>query len=311
MAGKVFISCGQKFENEKRIATEIRKILKEEFGLSSYLAFSIQSLDDIMIITKELRSSDYYLFIDFLRETKEAHDLPISLFTHQELALAYHLGFEKTILLRQEGTPAEGFVRYILSNPAPFKDEKDLLDKVRFFVRERGWIPDYSRNLVVTEVGFTDQVWSYSDHTGQSNDLIWQIKVENRRSDVAAVGTVCVLDRIVKSDKSIYESPDRAFLKWARTGSNYERTLIPKDYGIVDLFAIRENDRGLFLHSAKDQVPRDPVLNDDGEYVLFFKIFSQGFPLVEFSVKLKFQWTSSRLGKAGQRTSAKILTHEE
>lgn len=307
MSGKVFISCGQKFDDEKKIAKEVKRILKEEFGLNPYLAFSIQSLEDIMIITRELSSSDYYLFIDFLRETKQAQDLPISLFTHQELALAHHLCFEKTILLKQEGTPAEGFVRYILGNPEPFKDERDLLEKIRFFVRDRGWAHDYSRNLIVTEVGFTDQVWLYSDHTGASSDLIWQIKVENGRSDVAAVGTVCILDRVARSDKTSYESPDRAFLKWARTGSNYERTIIPKDYGIIDLFAIREDTRGLFLHSAKDQVPREPVLTDDGEYVLLYKLYSQGFPAVEFSVELKFEWTSSRFGKAGQRTIARII----
>ena len=70
MAGKVFISCGQRPGRERDTAEKVARILEDEFDLSSYLAFKIQGLEDIMTITKELRSSDYYLFIDFQRKTK-------------------------------------------------------------------------------------------------------------------------------------------------------------------------------------------------------------------------------------------------
>ena len=66
MPGKVFISCGQRHRDERETADKIATLLLDEFGLQSYLAFNIQSLDDIMKITQELRSSDYYLFVDFL-----------------------------------------------------------------------------------------------------------------------------------------------------------------------------------------------------------------------------------------------------
>jgi len=73
------------------------KLLKDKFQLDSYIAFKVQSLNDIMTITKELRSSDYYLFIDFVRRPTKSQYLHISLFTHQELALAHHLGFKDMI----------------------------------------------------------------------------------------------------------------------------------------------------------------------------------------------------------------------
>src|SRR6266496_2872951 len=75
MAGKVFISCGQRPPEETKIAQEIKGILSTEFSLTPYLAFKIQSLSDIMTITNELRTSDYYLFIDFLRRHSRAEDL--------------------------------------------------------------------------------------------------------------------------------------------------------------------------------------------------------------------------------------------
>jgi len=316
MAGRVFISCGQRPPDEKRIAEEIAKILKDEFDLTPYLAFKIQSLNDIMTITKELRKSDYYLFVDFFRKsknplfnllkrTKNPQDLPCSLFTHQELALAHHLGFENIIALQQRGTPLEGFLRYVLSNPEPFDDEKDLLHKVRRLVKDRSWTKDYSRNLVIEEIGFTDVPWHYADHTGQSYDLVWQLNVENRRPDVAAVGTVCILNYIMSCGNRI-DSPDRAYLKWARQ-AGYDRTIIPKDFGVVDLFALRDNQPGIFLHSLRDAVPREPVLLNDGDYELFFMLFSQGFPLLEFSVDLKLRWTPAGLGKQAQRSTAKLV----
>jgi hypothetical protein len=89
VVGRVFISCGQRQQREKGIANQIKDLLRKKFQLDSYVAVSVQGFNDVMRITDELKRSDYYLFIDFVR--KDAGDLPVSLFTHQELALAHHL----------------------------------------------------------------------------------------------------------------------------------------------------------------------------------------------------------------------------
>ncbi len=96
-----------------------------------------------MTITEELRSSDYYLFVDFLRKGG-ADDLACSLFTHQELPLAHHLGFQDMIALQQDGAPLEGFLKYVLSNPQHFNTDDDLLEKIKNLVSARGWTRDYS-----------------------------------------------------------------------------------------------------------------------------------------------------------------------
>jgi len=103
LTGKVFVSRGQASADEKEAAEQIAQLLKTEFGLTPYLAITVQGLRDIMRIVDELRSSDYYLFVDFKRR---------SLFTHQELALAHHLGFTEVIALQHQDAPAsEGFLR--------------------------------------------------------------------------------------------------------------------------------------------------------------------------------------------------------
>ena len=119
------------------------------------------------------------------------------MFSHQELALAHHLGFRDGIIaLQQEGSEKlQGFSRYILSNPEPFNTTDELLEKVEKLVSNKAWSPNFSRNLVVEPTSLTrTEVIVYTDHTGQALQQVWQIKIENRRPDLAAVGVVCVLD---------------------------------------------------------------------------------------------------------------------
>ena len=66
---------------KRKIAAKIASILETDFGLQSYLAFRIQSFEDIMTITKELESSDYYLFIDFRRDRNTPQEFEYSLFS--------------------------------------------------------------------------------------------------------------------------------------------------------------------------------------------------------------------------------------
>jgi hypothetical protein len=162
MPGRVFVSRGQRGE-ERNAAERVAQLLRSRFGLEPYLAFKIQSLDDVMTITRELKSSDYFLFIDFKRDPSRPTDLPCSLFTHQELALAHHLGFHKIIALQEKGSPLEGFLRYVLSNPEPFSDAEDLLTKLETLVAEKDWHATYSRNLVPSNLTYTPSL-TYGDH---------------------------------------------------------------------------------------------------------------------------------------------------
>jgi hypothetical protein len=300
LAGRVFISCGQR-ESERSAAQQISELLRE-FRLDPYLAFRVQSLGDIMAITKELARSDYFLFIDFKRKPSSPQDWEISLFTHQELALAHQLGFEENIIaLQEEGAPLEGFLMYVLGNPEKFNDIAELLKKLRKLVTDKGWSPQFSRNLVAAGPLRHSSIVVYSDQSGVSQQVIWQVRIENRRPDVAAFNTVCILDSINGTP-----SADRAFLKWG--GQNgYERTILPKDFGLIDLFAIRINERGLFLHSALDFMPRLPIVIENGDHKLTFRLFAQGFTLLQFTVSLKLRWQQADAGQLWTNQSTATL----
>lgn len=289
MAGRVFISCGQRPPDEREVAERLKVLLEEEFHLEVYIAFRIQSLDDVMTITRELRSSDYFLFIDFLRRPDRPEDLPISLFTHQELALAHHLGFKHIIAFQQEEVPLEGFLRYVLSNPEHFSTADDLIAKTRTLLQDRGWHSGYSRNLTTEQLGFTPPV-QYGDHTGTWLETVWQIRIHNNRPDVAAVGAVCILDSIESPNGQNMPAPDRSYLKWAGQ-AGYDRTILPADFGDIDLFSIHFDGPGIFLHSLRD-TPREPVVRENGDYTFHFKLFSEGFPLLGFSANVRLQWTA-------------------
>jgi hypothetical protein len=304
MAGKVFISCGQRPPEETEAADRVSHLLRTEFQLEPYTAFRVQSLGDIMAITKELRAADYYLLIDFARRQDGPNDLPCSLFTHQELALAHQLGFrEQVIALRQEGAPLEGFLRYVQCNPEPFQSTDDLLEKVRRLVRSKGWNPSYSRNLVIGPVTQTDLL-VYGDHAGSSMQVAWQTRIENRRPDVAAVGAVCILDSMHYAGGQEVPCNDRAYLKWAGQ-AGYERTILPQDFGLIDLFAVRPDVPGLFLHSLRD-TPRSPVLTENGDYQLAFKVFARDFPILNFTVNVQLRWQQAAPSTWANQTSATL-----
>lgn len=299
MAGKVFVSCGQA-HSERTAAAAVGQVLRDEFALTPYIAVGVQSLGDIMAITSELRSSDYYLFIDFARP--DSH-VPVSLFTHQELALAHHLGFrEQVIALKQRGTPLEGFLKYVQANAEEFHTVDDLVAAVRRLVQANGWHPTYSRNLVATSI--QSVTCAYGDHTGSALENVWQVRIENRRPDVAAVSAVCILDSIRDSSGVEVACMDRASLKWAGQ-IGYERTILPCDFGLVDVLAIRAKRSGIFLHSSRD-TPRDPIVEPDGDYLLRFKVFAREFPLLEFEVLVHLRWQPPSPGTWGVASSAEL-----
>ena len=294
LTGKVFISCGMASSEEQNAALRVRDLLQNKFGFKRpYVAITVQSLDDIMTITKELRSSDYYLFIDFKRH---------STFTHQELALAHHLGFGSQILaLRQKGRGArrpQGFLRYVLSHPPSFDTVDDLLAQVENLVRAKGWNPDYSRNLVLNPSLTRSCPIRYGDHTGESFHESWRAHIHNNRPDVAAFGTICMLHSILDPAGNSYRCPDRAYLKWAGHGSTtgYERTVLPEDSEVVDVFAVRQDQPGLFLLSTLDSLPRKPIVTNNGDYELTYRVFSRDFPLLEFTLMVHLRWQPTAAG---------------
>ena len=291
---RVFISSGQRPEEERQIVDEIVGVLKNEFDLDSYRAFRIHGINDVTQILDELKKSDYYLFIDFYRETDKV--APYSLFTHQELVLARECGFEQILAYRNERFELNkrlpgGISDFIQTNPQKFKVKIDLIDQIRKDIKDRGWSKTYSRNLIVSGISIEGPIY-YGDHTGNSLERVCQAQIRNRRTDAAALQAVCILDEITNNLGEKLPLGDRTPLKWAGLSHAYENTILPSDHSTVDLFAIRADRAGIFLHSRRD-TPRSPVVENNGAYKFHYKIFSDGFPILRFVVDVNLRWSAA------------------
>lgn len=275
----VFLSCGQR-EGEREIAKQIQHLIESEFEMKCYNADSVQGFDAVMSILDHLSKADYYLFIDFKREGK----LPISVFTHQEFALARAWGISELIAFQEEGLESYGILGYVLAHPIQFT-RQNLLDLVRQEIRLH-WTKTFSRNLVCARLDPPKSLIDYGDHTGRSLEMVWSLCIQNRREDRTAFNTVAILHSVTNDSTKETTRPDSAYLKWAGQ-MGYQKTIFPDDEATFDAFAIRVREGGVFLHSAAD-VRRQAIITDFGRFSLEFRVFSEGFPPLVVRVKLTY-----------------------
>jgi hypothetical protein len=281
----VFLSCGQR-EGEKEIAKQIEQMIKADFGMGCYNADSVQGFDDVMSITEHLSKADYYLFVDFKRKRVKG-DLEISVFTHQEFAMARAWGIKEMIAFQEEGLKSYGMLSSLLVHPTKFTNRDQLVRLVREEIRRRGWNNNYSRNLVVFKIEPSGGLIEFTDHTGTSVERVWFLWVQNHRDDRSAFDTVAILHSVRnEATGQRTRCKDSSYLKWAGQ-KGFHKTIFPQDFATFSAFAVRVNQPGVFLHSAAD-VPRQPIISEIGSYKLEYRIFSESFPPVNATVALNY-----------------------
>lgn len=292
MTGRVFISCGQR-TGERKFAKQLSSWFKSK-GFLPYVAIETQSIQDVNSgIINELRNSDFYVFIDFKREEigKDRKNNSIhrgSLFTNQELAIVYYLNFEKIIFFQQAGVKLEGLLQYMLSNATKFDDGNDLLEKVKETVKKKNWKPSYTRHLIAKNLKWSKEIPNHIDHVGNSysNCKVLQIYIENKRDDIASFNTVARLDYYTKGNGRKRIDPDRTLLK-ATDQPGFNQVIWPKNYCVFDLLLIQKGTpKNIYLLSALDSNPRDPIIRKEGIYNLYYSVVAEGFPLLNFIVKI-------------------------
>jgi hypothetical protein len=279
----VFLSCGQR-AGERELAQQIQQMIETEFQMGVYNADSVQGFDDVMSITEHLSKADYYLFIDFKRKRVKG-DLEISVFTHQEFALARAWGITEMIALQEEGLKSHGMLATLLVHPTQFTRDR-LVNLVREKIRRKGWNNSYSRNLVVLKIEPSAALIEFTDHTGTSTGRVWFLSVGNQRGDRAAFDTVAILHSVTNDATEVETRPDSSYLKWAGQGG-FHKTIFPQDEAHFSAFTVRVGQPGIFLHSAAD-VRRQPIVSEVGRYKLKYSIFSESFPPVNAIVALDY-----------------------
>ena len=108
LRARVFISCGQsKSSDEVNIAHQISERLEAE-GFAPYVAVEEQTLVGLTEnIFGRLRNSEYFVFIDFIREHLTTKLHRGSLFSHQELAIAAFLNIDAVIAFQEKGVKTD------------------------------------------------------------------------------------------------------------------------------------------------------------------------------------------------------------
>jgi hypothetical protein len=293
---KIFISCGQREKRSRKdidevgFTNELKKVL-EARGFNVYVARVASVLEDIDgVITKELESSDYYIFIDFPREKVGRGKYRGSLFTHQELALAHYLGFkENVLLLKHPKVLLEGFLQYILgnptSNPEIFSSPEKMGEVVGGMVTEKNWSPSFSRHLVPTTITGPVDI-----HFGPPNAmrryLAWGIQIRNRTIRNAALEVIAMLRQVSPVNPPGDSScPDRSWLKWQGL-STYKMMVCPGDDATFDAFAFSFDQKGFVLFSKADVSSISSIISTPGEYLLDYRLESPNFPRRDFSVRV-------------------------
>lgn len=308
---KIFLSCGQRPE-EKEVASAIARLLQER-GFSPYVAIDVQTILDINGgIIRELKDSDCYLFVNFRRE-RIGTDYRGSLFSNQEMAIAYALGFDRFLVINQEGVRSEGMLAYIGINTETFAESADCAAAVERALDRAQWTPDYSRRLQAGELRWQPNI-SYGSLSGS----FLYLDIRNGRPDIAAMETTARLTEFGREGDNLQPCPIRSPLK-ATGRPGFAQTIFPGSHEAFDILCVGSDSSrapyglsasgnnmttlpsqvGVYLNSALDVTPKPALPIVDGNWRLRYEVYAIGFPLLSVLVRL-------RLG-SGRQPQAEIV----
>src|SRR5438067_7872739 len=162
MPARVFISCGQATNEERGAATEREQWFRSK-GYEPYVAIQVQTILDLNAgIVGALKTSDYYVFVNFPREKCSFGKDEFyrgSLYSHEELAIAYALGFDHILVINHGNIAHEGVEKFLVTNIPPFEKGTDVLPRVIEAVQRQGWSPLYSRHLFLASVRWAPEIF--------------------------------------------------------------------------------------------------------------------------------------------------------
>lgn len=290
MKARLFLSCGQNKDSaeEMKAVESIETRLREEFGFDVFVAIRKNFLEGNPAIFEYLKQSDYYIFINFERPVEET-GCYCSLYTHQELAMAFAYGFDRSnmLLFHKNGLRKSGILAQIIANKE-FNGYSDVPEVVLDEVRKQHWSSDYSRKLVVKSVSINPHVDDWRDKNGTlqiRHERMALVEITNRRNDYAAIN--CQMH--LRGKESQYLNYDRAPVK-ASGLKAYSHTIWPGETVQFDLFGYDVEQKKIFMHTECDvstpQGLRKPLLASPGDFILTYEVYAEHFPVSTFDVKV-------------------------
>lgn len=175
MAYRIFISCGQRTDEERRVGEELERLIREG-GHDPFFAGGAHSFDELAthIFTGLARCEAYLAVMHPRGEVRypgtERVEIRGSVWIHQELAiLAYRRFLQGRSLplrvLMHRTIGREGVMDNLIINPVVFEREEEIYESVREWMHEE-LIPDPIQ---------TSRERLFRQHTRNLEDAHWQL----------------------------------------------------------------------------------------------------------------------------------------
>jgi hypothetical protein len=280
---RVFVSCGQRDSEERRIAGEVRDAIRD-LGFAPYLAVVVHSSQSLTEgIYGHLRTAEYFLFIDFKRERLGWFDgFRGSLFSNQELGIASFIGLESLFFVERAIRPRDGILGAIQGNAIPFVDRRALPAEVTRSIQEARWEPTARRELRVEPLPAAP---SRANISAAPNPPVivwyWQFRLRNLHTRILA--TDCRIQSIGLRGPSAPGRSDSLEIKFA--GVTWPTVALPPDSTReFDALVVPDNDPSSavlgvlnpgYVDSAR--MIADHTVHGPGDYEADFLVLSREF----------------------------------
>lgn len=299
LKSRIFISSGQKIESdgptsERAIVYKVKEMLEVELGFEVYIATEQHTIEGFTEnILQNLEKSEYFLFIDFKRESIASEEIHRgSLFSHQELAVAVYL--KKHLLVFQElGVEMRnGILSFIQANPIQIADRNDLVEQIRSTIKKEGWQSGWRDELEMVRIPNEFDDAPYREATRIVRFL--HIAVKNRHDSKTAHDCSVYLQKIVNLETDETINPPMIELKWENMKTE-SVTILPNqerrfDAILVDHFSDPQIHFGFntFLIDYENMIMKYK-LQKRGKYELVFGVISREFLPVRKTFHLDYR----------------------
>jgi hypothetical protein len=291
---QIFLSSGQRPE-ERKIAEAIAAKLRSLFRV--FITSEVETCKELLeVIHPALLDSDYFVFVDFLREELKGPSPARSrgsLYSHQELALAFYLGIDLAAF-RETGVefPA-GMSSTILGNGKEFSAaDRSKLDEIVFEVVEKkvreGLWSTKTRNQL--ELQFSDgPVYECQNATRNLN--YYHISVENLHYRKRATNSSAYIERLVINGTPKTLKPVE--LKW-RLIPFPNVSIWPKGSKLgnireFDAFVVEFGSPNKIIFESLTDAPKaDWTFDEQGVYEVTYVVQSDQFEDSRFTLVFNF-----------------------
>jgi len=294
MGARVFISGSQKTADEENIAISVANILQER-GYEPYVAKRKQSLRDVKEnVFEMLRSSEYFVFIDFEE---------LSLFSHQELAIASFLELPIIALRHKDIIQRGGLAYAMLLNPDQFEQLEDLLptfeNRLMNKEREGEWNPHFRNELIITIESLTParRQYSSSHNPKQVVDLdFFHLVVQNQSNQKHARGCAGILSKCVDLATNEEIFLNKHELKWVdhRQLTTYIYKSSQRVLAVVCIPVLEPSVACLYTVLDNNEIAVK-ICDKPGKYLLEYTILSENFPDITAAYQLTLGRTLEEL----------------